>query len=186
MNAMNPHNGIPATQKLSRGNSLIPIIVAIVASPIITLVMFQFVMMPKVTKLLTDDGHGHGDGHGDAHGDAHGGGGHGGGHGGHGAAPAKTFEQIVTNLAGEHRTRFINVSFEVTGSNPHFENVIDSNNSAIREATITYFSGLSLKEINNNPRIMYQAKEELRDALNKLEGVAGMIDKLTFTSFNIQ
>jgi flagellar basal body-associated protein FliL len=182
MNAMNLHTGKQATFKLSRGNSWIPIIVAIVAAPAITLLMFQFIMMPKVKQVMQEGAHG--DAHG--HGDSHGGGDHGGGHGGGHGSPSKTFEHIVTNLAGEHRTRFINVSFEVTGSNPHFENVIDANQSAITEATITYFSGLTLAEINNNPRIMYKAKEELRTALNKLEGVAGVVEKLTFTAFNIQ
>lgn len=107
-------------------------------------------------------------------------------HQGNASRQTKDFENIVTNLAGEFRTRFINVSFQVTGSHPEFGQIINANSSRIREATIRYFSGMSLKEINNNPRILSKAKGELLLALNKLEGVAGAIEKLRFTAFNIQ
>ena len=98
----------------------------------------------------------------------------------------KTFEHIVTNLNGKYRTRFINVSFQVAGSVPDFEQILDVNTARVREATIQYFSNLTLNEFNNNPRIMYKTKDELREVLNQLEGVGGVIEKLTFTEFNIQ
>jgi len=188
MNAMKSKKGILGLRKSSRGNSLIPIIVVLVATPLLTVLMFQFYMMPKMSKMLGDGGHGE---HGSAHGhgeEAHGEGDHGGGggHGGHGAGLSKRFERIVANLAGEHRTRFILVSYDLSGSNPAFENVIDSNKSKIKHDTISYLSSLSLKEINNNTKMQDKAGRELKTALNNLPGIDGIIDDLFFVEFNIQ
>ena len=186
---MKSQKGILGLRKNSRGNSLIPIIVVVVATPLLTVLMFQFYMMPKMEKMFADDSHGeHGGAHGHGEGghgeDAHGeGGGHGGGHGG---SLGKRFERIVANLAGEHRTRFILVSYDLSGSNPHFENVVDANKSKIRHETISYLSSLSLKEINNNPKMQDKAGRELKTALNNLPGIDGIIDDLFFVEFNIQ
>lgn len=184
MNAMKSLKGILSLRKNSRGNALIPIIVIIVAAPLLTYIMFEFVMMPRMKGMLADTTHGgHGTEHGDHGKDDHGKGG--GGHGGHGATP-KTFERVTANLAGEHRTRFIIVDFDLFGSNPNFETIIDENKSKIKHTTISYLSSLTLKEINNNPKMHEKASNELKLQLNKQPGIDGVIDDLFFTAFNIQ
>jgi flagellar basal body-associated protein FliL len=185
MNAMKSLKGILSLRKNSKGNALIPIIVVIVATPLLTYVMFEFVMMPRMKKMLAEPSHGeHAAG---AHAEGDHGEKKGGGHGGHGAKTPKTFERITANLAGEHRTRFIIVDFSLYGSHDHFETIIDENKAKIQHAAISYLSSVSLKEINDNRQAMHdKMSKELKRQLNQQPGIDGAIDELYFTAFNIQ
>mgnify|MGYP002879624857 CR=1 FL=1 len=101
----------------------------------------------------------------------------------------KMFKGIVANLAGEHRTRFIKVSYEIAGSHKKFEESIDHSKSKITNATMEYLSGLSLANINNNPRMQELARKELKDKLNRVikHGAEDVeIEELNFTEFTIQ
>ena len=185
MNQMPLMKNNPSKDSKSRGNALIPILVSVTVPPVIIILMFQFVFWPKMDKKL--DGGGHEGSHGDAHsslGDDHG---HGDGHGGgHGVSFHKSFDGIVTNLAGEHRTRFITVSYEIGGSDKKFEGAIDHSKAKIRAATMEYLSGLTLAQINDNPRMMELAGKQLKKKLNGVHGINGVIEELSFTEFSIQ
>ena len=185
MNPMSVMKNNPSKDFKSRGNALIPIVFAATVPVLLTYLLFQFLFWPKLEKKL--DGGGHEGGHVEAHsshGDDHG---HGDGHGGgHGVSFHKSFDGIVTNLAGEHRTRFIKVSYEIGGSDKKFEEAIDHSKAKIRAATMEYLSGLTLAQINDNPRMMELAGKQLKKKLNGVHGINGVIEELSFTEFSIQ
>ena len=187
MSQMLNMKSLPNYSLRTRGNALIPMIVAIVAPALVIFLMMQFVFMPQMEETMKTGGHGggHGDAH-SGHGDDHAGG-HGDDHGDdHGAKYHKSFDGIVTNLAGEHRTRFIKVSYEIGGSDKQFEPEIDHSKAKIRSATMEYLSGLTLAQINDNPRMMELAGKELKKKLNQVHGINGVIEELSFTEFSIQ
>lgn len=174
-----------APRSKCRGNTWIPIIVVVVLTPLLTILMWQFYLKPQMDKQLGISGHGgghetHAD-HGEHGGGDHGGGDHGDGHHGH-----KKIMGVVANLAGEHRTRFIKVSYELEGSHKDFEDKIGSSESKIRHSTSSYLSGLTLAQINNNPKMQDLASKELKEELNKIPGIDGMVEGLYFLEFNIQ
>ena len=182
MNQMPLMKNNPSKDFKSRGNVWMPILVSVTVPPVIIVLLFQFVFWPKMDKKM--DGGGHGGGHGEAHA-SHGDDYH--GHGdGHGASFHKSFDGLVTNLAGEHRTRFIKVSYEIGGSDKKFEEAIDHSKAKIRAATMEYLSGLTLAQINDNPRMMELAGKQLKKKLNGVHGINGVIEELSFTEFSIQ
>ena len=98
----------------------------------------------------------------------------------------KTIGPLTTNLAGEHRTRFINVTYQIEGTDKKFEEKIDHAEAKIKGATISYLSSLTLAAINNKPRMMALIQRELKDKLNAVHGVENVIESLDFTEFSIQ
>jgi flagellar basal body-associated protein FliL len=165
----------------SRGNILVPAIVVLVLGPLLVFIAYKFIVDPKVNAAL--EGGGHGGDHA-AHGssDDHADHGDGKGHDMH----HKTIGPLTTNLAGEHRTRFINVTYQIEGADKKFEEKIDHAEAKIKSATISYLSSLTLAAINNNPRMMALIQRELKDKLNAVHGVENVIENLDFTEFSIQ
>jgi flagellar basal body-associated protein FliL len=165
----------------SRGNILVPAIVVLVLGPLLVFIAYKFIVDPKVNAAL--EGGGHGGDHA-AHGssDDHADHGDGKGHDMH----HKTIGPLTTNLAGEHRTRFINVTYQIEGADNKFEEKIDHAEAKIKSATISYLSSLTLAAINNNPRMMALIQRELKDKLNAVHGVENVIENLDFTEFSIQ
>jgi flagellar basal body-associated protein FliL len=174
--------GTPRRWNKSRGNTLIPILLVVVLAPLLTFGTYKFFIQPKMDKIL--EGGGHGGDHA-AHGSNGGHGDHDDGKG-HGTMHHKTVGPLTTNLAGEHRTRFINVTYQIEGSHKKFEEMIDHAEAKIKGATIGYLSSLTLAEINNNPRMMQLITSELKDKLNAVRGVDGVVESLDFTEFSIQ
>ena len=166
----------------SRGNIWLPVILVLVLAPVLTIVAYKLIVGPKVNEALEGVGHG-GDhaahGSSDKHGD------HGDGKS-HGTMHHKTIGPLTTNLAGEHRTRFINVTYQIEGTDKKFEEKIDHAEAKIKGATISYLSSLTLAAINNNPRMMALIQRELKDKLNAVHGVENVIESLDFTEFSIQ
>ena len=162
----------------SRGNIWVPVIVVLLLAPVLTILTHKFIVSPKVV-----DGGDHGGGHAehgssDKHDDHGGGKGHDMHH--------KTIGPLTTNLAGEHRTRFINVTYQIEGSDKKFEDKINHAEAKIKSATISYLSSLTLAAINNNPRMMSLIQRELKDKLNAVHGLENVIENLDFTEFSIQ
>jgi len=172
---MKSKKGTSVRQDKSCGNTLIPIILVVLLAPLLTLTVYHFFVSPKIEALL--EGGGHGGAHAE-HGDHDDGKGHDMHH--------KTFGPLTTNLAGEHRTRFINVTYQIEGGDKKFEDKIDHVEAKIKSATISYLSSLTLAAINNNPRMMELAAKELKDRLNAVHGVDGIVENLDFTEFSIQ
>jgi flagellar basal body-associated protein FliL len=173
--------GTPSRWNKSRGNTLIPILLVVVLAPLLTFGTYKFLIQPKMDKILEGGGHG-GDhaahGSNDEHGDHDADKGH--------KMHHKTVGPLTTNLAGEHRTRFINVTYQIEGGHKKFEEMINHAEAKIKGATISYLSSLSLAEINNNPRMMQLISSELKDKLNAVHGVDGVVENLDFTEFSIQ
>jgi flagellar basal body-associated protein FliL len=165
----------------SRGNIWLPVILVLVLAPVLTIVAYKFIVDPKVNAAL--EGGGHGGDHA-AHGssDDHADHGDGKGHDMH----HKTIGPLTTNLAGEHRTRFINVTYQIEGGDKKFEDKINHAEAKIKSATISYLSSLTLAAINNNPRMMALIQRELKDKLNAVHGLENVIENLDFTEFSIQ
>ncbi len=162
----------------SRGNIWLPVILVLVLAPVLTIVAYKFIVGPKVNAALEGGGHaahGSSDKH-DDHGDGK----------SHGKVHHKTIGPLTTNLAGEHRTRFINVTYQIEGTDKKFEEKINHAEAKIKSATISYLSSLTLAAINNNPRMMALIQRELKDKLNAVHGLENVIENLDFTEFSIQ
>ena len=78
------------------------------------------------------------------------------------------------------------MSYEIGGSDKKFEEAIDHSKAKIRAATMEYLSGLTLAQINDNPRMMELAGKQLKKKLNGVHGINGVIEELSFTEFSIQ
>jgi len=174
--------GISNRWDKSRGNTLIPILLVVILAPLLTFGTYFFFIQPKMDKILEGGGHGgdhaahsSSDKH-DDHGDGK----------SQGTMHHKTIGPLTTNLAGEHRTRFINVTYQIEGTDKKFEDKINHAEAKIKGATISYLSSLTLAAINNNPRMMALIQRELKDKLNAVHGLENVIENLDFTEFSIQ
>jgi flagellar FliL protein len=168
----------------------IPLVLVLLFIPIITLVLVEFVVIPKLRGSLEHSG-------GDTAQVAHAapaedaGGGHGGGHGGGGdpepvAAQGTTvvYEDVVSNVAGTMGTRFLKVSFQIVSEDPQLAGIARMREAQVRDAIITTLSSRTIQEIE-----VVGGRNALRVALigsiNEALGV-NLVEELYFLDFIIQ
>lgn len=177
---------IPPTKK---SNSLLPILLIVVVLPAISYAMVEFLLIPRLKEQLKAEQE-----HADDHTDeglpaavAHGGGG--GGHGGHGGGAAVdplSFEldDVVTNLAGALRTRYVKVSMKLLGEDPNFNALMDHYEAQLRDVSIGVFSNLTVEDIDR-PGMKNVIRNDL---LNAWETELGKryVKKIYFSEFVIQ
>lgn len=170
------------------GNPWIPVIAVIVLFPILSFVMTQFVLIPKIQAAVGaagEDAHGGGDGHGD---DAHGGGDGSGddAHGGDADAPMiqYKFDDIVANLHGTMQSRYVKVSFTAEGSDPDFEALMETNKVKITDITIGVLNALSMKDLEQ-AGVKNIVRNDLLNAFHTaLKGK--VIHQIYFSNFLVQ
>lgn len=166
----------------SAGGGWMPIIVVLVAVPVLSFVMAEFVLFPRLEQRLTAVGAVAAAPAG-AHAPAAAGGQAAG-------APAEAatfsheFKNIVSNLAGSMKSRYIKVTFTAYGSNPKFAELIEANKAKLLDTTLSVLGGLNLADledtaIKNRVRTsLVQAYQTvLRDRL---------IEEVYFSEFVIQ
>ena len=150
----------PASAAGKSAGGMLPTIIAVVLAPVLSWVVVDFVVIPKLTDKFKSelttimaqasnrDGTEVGAGHqADAGAGAH-------------AAPKgeaggkekpevrPKFENLTVNIAGTQGTRYLKVTFNVVGKNDAANKKIDAKHAELVDATLTILSSLSMPELN--------------------------------------
>lgn len=138
--------------------ALLPAILAIVLAPAITWAVATFVILPKFRNSLALAAAGElplppkeepKAEKSDSHGGGHGGGGHGGGKEKPAEPPGFKFENVVVNLAGTMGTRYLKVTFLVTGT-PNIKEAFDAAKPQLTDVTLAVLSSLTLADLEES------------------------------------
>ncbi len=119
------------------GSPIVPILAIVVLLPAITFAMGEYVLIPRMKEALGVTGHGeqkHGEkkgGYSENHGEVH----------------TFEFSNIVANLSGALKSRYVKVTFTVEGSHAEFVPIMESNNIKLIDATLGVLSSLSLADL---------------------------------------
>ena len=174
-------------------NPMILLVLVIVLAPVLSLVVGKFLLLPALTKeLAAAPAEGAA---GEAHAEeapaeaAHGG--EGGGHGKKGEKGAEggagntyEFENVVVNLAGTMGTRYLKVTFLVTGKDKSLRAAFENNKPKMIDVTINVLSSLSLADLEE-----VGAKNIIREKLLAAYNQAlekRIADQIYFTDFVVQ
>ena len=173
----------------SGGNPWLPVLTLIIVLPAISYAMVEYLIVPKLQETLqtthTADAHGakakaSGGSHGSSKSD-----GHGGGHGGDAHAGNQAeFDNIVANLSGSLRSRYVKVSFIVIGDEEDFGEVIEGNRIKLIDATIGVLSVLSIRDLEE-PGIKNIIRNNLIAAFDSTLGYP-LVSELYFSEFVVQ
>ena len=109
--------------------------------------------------------------------------------GAHGEAPAGTdtyeFSNVVVNLSGTMGTRYLKVSFVITGTKPDtVKQAFESNKAKLTDVTLGVLSSLSLADLEE-PGAKNVLREKLVTAYNQALGSA-VADQVYFSDFVVQ
>lgn len=171
----------PAAAAAGKG-AWLPVIVVLVAMPVLSYAMAEFVLFPRLEKRIAAANGGAVAGE---HEDA----------AGH-AAPARAepakgdptftyeFKDIVSNLAGSMKSRYIKVTFTAYSANPEFDKLVEGNKAKILDATLGVLSGLSLADLED-ATVKNKVRNELVATYESvLKG--RVIEEIYFSEFVVQ
>lgn len=97
---------------------------------------------------------------------------------------SKTFKNIVANLSGSMQSRYIKVSFTAEGHNEDFEEIMDTNEAKIVDAALGILSSLTVAQLEQ-PGIQNTVRNDLMTAFtNVLQ--KDMISQIYFSEFVVQ
>ncbi len=161
----------PGEQK--KLNGLLPIIAIIVLIPLITVGLWEFYMLPSLEKLANQGGS-------PAAGVKH---------GGSGSARtdvAQTYEfnDIVANLSGSLKSRYIKVSFTVEGRTVGFPEHMARNRAKIIDGALAVLSDLSLQDLEK-PGIKNIVRNDLLNTFGQTLQ-SDIVEQLYFSEFVVQ
>jgi flagellar FliL protein len=157
----------------------LPVIAAIVLSPVATWATVQFVLLPQMQKklvapLAADAAKGE-----DA--EAEGGKGH---SGKAGASPGYEFSSVVVNLSGTMGTRYLKTTFLVTGPDADVKSVFEAAKPKLTDITLNVLSSLTLADLEE-PGSKNVIRERLVTAYNQALG-RKVAEQVYFSDFVIQ
>lgn len=165
---------LPAAEKKA-GNPLMPVIIMIVAIPLLSFVMFNFVFLPMMKEqivavadalkkeIVVEEGH---SGHDGEIVDDH-----------HGAKGGETFSylvgDVVANLSGTRQSRYLKVNITIEGTNAKtadgktiaFLDFMETNRAKVMDTVGTVITALQLSDLDQ-PGIRNIVRRDLMDALN--------------------
>jgi len=166
-----------------------PVIMVVILAPVVSWAVAQFVLLPSMEKRLTA---------------AIGNVGHAnqvqevapsepapsGGHGGaskesaSGSPNSYDFTNMVTNLAGTMGTRYLKVSFKVTGKDASLRDQFMKEKDKLVDITLNVLSSLSLTDLEE-PGAKNIIREKLVNAYNQALGKK-IVDQIYFSDFVVQ
>lgn len=171
----------PAVSAAGNGGWL-PVIVVLVLMPVLSFVMAEFVLFPRLEKRLGAAAPAEGADHGKP---AHGKSAHGKGQA-EKVEPTYAFEfkDIVSNLAGSMKSRYIKVSFTAYSADPKFAEIVEHNRAKLLDTTLSVLSQLSLADLEDST-VKNKVRTELVLAYEAvLHG--RVIEEIYFSEFVIQ
>lgn len=184
---------LPDPGKKSGGNPMLPVLVLIIVLPAIAYTMVEFLFIPKLKATLalapaTAAAPAKASAHG-APAKAPASGGHSAKPSGHGAAAPATgdgveFKNIVANLSGSLRSRYVKVSFIVQGSDPNFSSAIESNRVQLIDAALGVLSIMTIQDLEE-PGIKNVIRNNLIAAFDSSLGHR-MVEELYFSELVVQ
>lgn len=167
----------------SGGNPWLPVLTLIILLPAISYAMVEYLFIPRLQETLqTTDSHGGAKSttSGGDHGGSKGNGGAGDTH----ATNEAEFDNIVANLSGSLRSRYVKVSFVVLGEQDDFVEVVESNRVKLVDATIGVLSILSIRDLEE-PGIKNIIRNNLIAAFDSTLGYP-LVSELYFSEFVVQ
>jgi flagellar FliL protein len=161
------------------------LIAAIILMPAISFATAEFLLLPKLRGLISqqsvEGGAAHGGekeagGHGakDAHGKE----------GAKGAEISYDFESVVVNLAGSMGTRFLKASFTLLGTNPKLPEIMAERKKQLQDVAINVLSSRTMADLET-PGAKNVVRNELIANFNQALK-SDLIEQIYFTDFVIQ
>jgi len=93
-------------------------------------------------------------------------------------------KDVVANLSGAVRSRYIKVSFTLEGKAKNFPELMKTNEAKIRDATLAVLSDLTIQDLEE-PGVKNVVRGNILQALNQaLRG--SVVDQLYFSEFVVQ
>lgn len=175
------------------GFPLVPLLIVVLAVPVLTLALTEFVIIPRLQSSMGGGGESSASassGHGSSGGSHSSSSGHGSSsHGGGkkedpGLGVTYSFDEVICNLSGTMGTRFLKVSFEVIGSDPELSGMIKMKKPRVQDAIISTLSSKTIQDIEV-PGGRNGLRVALISAINQAIGFEA-VEELFFTEFLIQ
>jgi flagellar FliL protein len=101
-----------------------------------------------------------------------------------GAGPNYQFENVLVNIAGTMGTRYLKVSFLVTGGDPNIKTIFESAKPRLTDINLNVLSSLTLADLEE-PGAKNVIREKLVNAYNQALGKK-VADQVYFSDFVIQ
>ncbi|MBL9215141.1 MAG: flagellar basal body-associated FliL family protein [Opitutaceae bacterium] len=176
----------PAAPGGSALKSLLPALAALVLAPATTWGVAEYVLLPRLQQKLAAGPAGAAVASAPAE---HAAPAHGGGHGkekGKEGETAATYEfnNVVVNLSGTMGTRYLKVSFLVTGADANLKGLFDTNKARLTDVTLSVLSSLTLADLEE-PGSKNVLREKLVAAYNQAIG-RRVAEQVYFSDFVIQ
>ena len=164
-----------------------PVIAVLVLVPALSFGMAQFLIFPRMEKMLQEAtaaaGGGGGEGHG-SEGSSHGkSSGSEKGHKGE-ATYSHEFKDIVSNLSGSMKSRYIKVSFTVYSVVAGFKEIVEANKAKLLDATLSVLGALSLADVEDTA-VKNKVRGELVFAYESVLR-RRVVEEIYFSEFVIQ
>jgi flagellar FliL protein len=186
----------PASAAGKSAGGMLPTIIAVVLAPVLSWVVVNFVLIPKLTQDIKSelttimaqaskrDGTEVGAGY-----EADAGAGARAAPKGEAGGKEKPevrpkFENLTVNIAGTQGTRYLKVTFNVVGKNDAANKKIDAKHAELVDATLTILSSLSMPELNE-PSGKAVVRGRLVAAFNDLLK-APLVEQVFFSDFVVQ
>ncbi len=179
-------NEAPAKSK----GSMLPLIIALVAMPLVAFAMTKFLIIPQLQASLGHEGnaqqnleHHEGDSHSTGAHDS--GDSHGGGHG-ESAAGSNLFmmEKILVNVKNTNASRYLVVSFAITGQKSDLKDLLKAKEPMIRDAALGILMNFEIEDLAQ-VEMKNRAKAMMVGAFNNTLG-GEYIDNIFFTEWAVQ
>ncbi len=162
--------------------SLVPVAIVLVAAPILTWAVAEFLLMPRLEKRLAaavagSDAVAKPTAPAETAAEPK---------AGEPGAPTNTYEfsSVVVNLAGTMGTRYLKASFLVTGSDAGLRGVFESNKAKLTDVTLNVLSSLSLPDLEE-AGAKNMIREKLVVAYNQALGKR-VAEQVYFSDFVVQ
>ncbi len=176
------------------GSPWLPVLMVIIVLPILSFVVTETVMIPRLKRTLGDIAKVQQQSDQPAHGgplpspkkagEKKAEGAHGGGEKAEGGSGSVEFPNVVANLAGSMKSRFLKVSFIVEGDEPAFKEEIEQSRTKIIDSALGIMSALSVADLEE-PGIKNIIRSDLIDGFNQVLGKT-LVMRLYFSEFVVQ
>jgi flagellar FliL protein len=150
----------------------LPVIAAVILSPVATWATVQFVLLPQMQKKLSAPPAAEAAKSSSAP------------EGKDGASPGYEFSNVVVNLSGTMGTRYLKTSFLVTGPDADLKAVFEGAKPRLTDVTLNVLSSLTLADLEE-PGSKNVIRERLVGAYNQAIG-RKVADQVYFSDFVIQ
>lgn len=183
-----PEPKVPGGGTSGGKSGLIPAFITIAAIPIVMGLMWQFYMLPSLKKLAAEPAAGEGAGEvalaeaapkaAESEESSHG--------KGEKETEAQSYElkDVVANLSGAMRSRYIKVSFVLEGSAGNFHEMMAANEVKLRDASLAVLSDLTIQDLEE-PGVKNIVRNSLITSINQTLH-SSAVEELYFSEFVVQ